>query len=266
MLVSADAVVKFLAPRYPIAEILWLRYLTQTAVLALIFAGRLRGMTATRRPLLQVVRGVLLLAQLFVLYLALRYVPLADASAIVFTAPLIVAALSAPLLGERVPPSHWVAVAAGFAGALIVLRPGAGALQLAGFLPLCAAFLFALFQITTRVVGRTDPPQATLFFTFATGTVVTTAVAPFVWITPEPIHWVLLAATGVLSGFGHLFLIKALTAAPAATVSPFGYTGLVWATLYSSAIFGDVPSGWMLLGAALIVASGIYVFRSEGTR
>lgn len=261
-LVNADAVAKLLTPIYPAMEILWIRYVVQTAFLSVLFARDIRSVLSSKRIAMHAVRGALLVLQIGAFYTGLRYVPLADATAILFVAPLFVVALSAPLLGERVPRSHWLAVLLGFLGAMIVIRPGFAAFQLASLFPLAAAILFAFYQIMTRVLGRTEPPRTTLFFTFLTGTILTSALAPFSWVPPVGTDWILLVATGLFSGLGQFFLIKAFTAAPAAIISPFSYITLLWAAALGQILFGQFPDLWTVVGAILIVAGGLYIFRT----
>lgn len=261
-LVTADAFAKSLVVAYPAIEILCVRYVVQTVFLSALFARDLRALVSSTRIVLQTVRGLILVLQIGAFYVGLRFVPLADATAILFVAPLFVVALSAPILGERVPRTHWLAVLVGFLGALFVIRPGSETFQLAALFPMAAAGLFAVYQIMTRVLGRTEAPRTTLFFTFLVGTVLTTAVAPLSWVPPAGIDWLFLATTGLFSGLGHFFLIKAFTAAPASTVSPLSYINLIWATILGLAIFREVPDPWTILGAILIVGGGLHIFRT----
>jgi drug/metabolite transporter (DMT)-like permease len=260
--VSTDAVAKFLVDSYPATEILCVRYVVQTVFLMALFARDLRALASSKRIALQIVRGLILVLQIGVFYVGLRFVSLASATAILFVAPLFVVALSAPILGERVSSAHWLAVSIGFLGALLVIRPGSETFQMAALFPLAAAGLFAVYQIITRVLVSTDAPRTTLFFTFVVGAVMTTAIAPLTWVPPAGTDWLFLAATGLFSGLAHFFLIKAFTAAPASRMSPLGYINLIWAAILGLAIFGEVPDPGTIIGAVLIVGGGAYIFRT----
>jgi drug/metabolite transporter (DMT)-like permease len=191
---------------------------------------------------------------------------LVDTTSILLTNPLIVTALSVPLLGEKVGPRRWACVAAGCVGALIIIRPGFGVMQWAALLPLGAACCFALFQIITRRLSQTDAPLTTLFYTISVGTPVTTLIMPFVWVMPDWQGWLLMAAMGLIGGVSHFTLIKAFATAPAAVVSPFTYTNLLWATVFGFIIFGELPDRWTVIGALIIVVSGLYAFFREQQR
>ena len=175
----------------------------------------------TRQPGLQVLRGAMVLATLSFHFSGLHFIPLAEATAILFIAPILVTALSFPLLGERVAPALWGAVFIGFAGALIVIRPGFGVMQLAALLPIGAACTFAGYQIAGRILSRTDSAITTLTYTVWVGAVAASLVVPFFWKTPDLLGWTQIAGLGLFAGFGQFALIKAFEAAPAATVTPF---------------------------------------------
>ena len=261
--VSMDTVNKTLAQTIPVPQLVWARFVFHTVLLVLFLGRRLPRAVATRRPGLQVVRSMLLIGASAMFVTALAVMPLADANAIIFVAPILVAALSAPLLGERVGRQRWIGVALGFAGTLIIIRPGGGATQLAALLPLGSACLFALYQIATKQLSQVDPVMTTLFYTGLLGAMVTSVAVPFFWVAPHAGEWSLLVMLGVLSGTCHFCLIKAFEAAPAATVAPFVYTSLIWATLSGFVFFGDLPDAWTVVGAAIIVASGIHLARQE---
>jgi drug/metabolite transporter (DMT)-like permease len=190
--------------------------------------------------------------------------PLADATAISFASPLLVVALSAPLLGERVSVHGWVGVACGFAGVLVIARPGAGAIAWAALFPLATALLFALYQVLTRLVSRGDDPSVTLAWTVTVGLVLTTPLLVPYW---HPVgggaDWLLLALSGVLFGAGQYLLIRAFAMAPAAVLAPFTYAQIVAAVVFGVAVFGEVPDLWTMVGTALLVLAGVYVLRRQ---
>jgi drug/metabolite transporter (DMT)-like permease len=184
--------------------------------------------------------------------------PLADVHAVLALTPLVVTALSVPLLKEQVGPRRWAAVGAGFLGVLIVLRPGLGVMHPAALVALLAVLLYALYQILTRLAGRFDSSETSLLWQLVVGSLVLSFVVPFVWRPPAVQHWPLFVVVAALGGVGHYCLIKALQLAPASVVQPFTYTLLLWAVVIGFVGFGDLPDGWTLLGGALIVAAGTY--------
>ena len=263
-MVASDSVAKHLSGSYPTWELIWSRHLFQ-ALLIFAWLGRRAGPALrTGNPVLQLVRSALLLTTTGCFYLGLRYVPLADAVAVLNLSPVMVTALSAPLLGERVGGRRWAAVLVGFLGVIILLRPGQGSVQVAVLLPLAAALQFALFQIVTRRLSGRDDPVTTMAYTPLVGAVVGSLLLPAVWVTPTAPHWGLMAATGVFGFIAHLMIIRSFAAAPAATVAPFNYLTLVWAGLLGFILFDEIPDAWTIAGAAVIVASGVYIFHREG--
>jgi drug/metabolite transporter (DMT)-like permease len=266
LFVSMDAVVKKLVQTYPVPQVAWARFFFHAVLLAAVLGRRLPSKLMTQRRRLQLVRSGLLMATTLQFFAGLYFLPLAEMTAIMQSAPLIVTALSLPLLGEHVGVRRWLGVAAGFAGALIIIRPGSDGMQLAALLPLGAASTFALYQITTRVLSRTDGTLNTLLYTPLLGAGLLAAALPFVWVTPDTAGWALMALVGLLGGLGHFTMIRAFTWAPAATVSPFGYTGLVWAALFGVVLFGDFPDAWTIVGAAVIAGSGLYILHREHMR
>src|SRR5438034_8836749 len=222
------------------------------------------GLTRTNRPALQIARSVLLLASTLCNFLALRYLQLAEAIALVFSTPFFVAALSGPVLGEWVHWRRWTAIAVGFLGVLVVTRPGAGSFQPAALLSLTAALCYPPYSIATRVLGRTDSNETTLFYSNIVGALALLPVVPLVWTTPsDPLVIALMVATGALGSFGHYLLIAAHGLAPAAVLSPFIYTAIVLVTALGFLVFGDMPNRFTLTGAAIVVASGLYMLHRE---
>jgi drug/metabolite transporter (DMT)-like permease len=261
-----DTLGKDLTARYPVPQVVWARYFFQFALMLLLIPRvGLGDLVRTARPGTHLVRGLLLAASTICLIGAISFVPLADAYAITFTAPLLVTVFSIPLLGERVRWRRWSAVLAGFAGVLIVIRPGFGATHWALALPLITALGFALYQILTRKVSAVpgESSLAMLFYLACVGTAIMSALVPFFWQSVAPIDWLSMLAMGALGGVGHLILIRALKIAPASLLAPFVYSQIVWALLLGYLVFGDVPDRWMLVGCAVIVASGLYVFYRE---
>ena len=266
LFVSMDTLAKHLTSLYPVPEVVWARFAFHALFVTLFMWRGLRARIVTRRPGLQFLRSALLMCTTILFFSGLSFLPLAECSAMVQVGPLIITALSVPLLGEQVGIRRWTGVVAGFAGALIIIRPGSEAMQLAILLPLAAAVTNALYQITTRVLSRSDNVFTTLFYTPLIGTLLASAFLPLVWQAPDLEGWALLALLGLIGAVSHFTLIKAFTAAPAATVAPFGYSALIWATLFGLVAFGDFPDHWTIAGALVIAGSGIYILHREHVR
>jgi drug/metabolite transporter (DMT)-like permease len=261
--VSLDTTAKYLVARYPVVEVVWARFVFHMLFVAVVLAPRLHFHMGSRRPGLQLLRSLLLLVCTLLFFSGVRLLPLADASAIMFTSPILLTVLAIPLLGEHVGPRRWAAVGVGFIGALIVVRPGSGIMDVGAALLLGAALCNALYQLATRKLRAADPPLTTLLYTAVVGTVVLTAAVPTVWVTPDIAHWPLFALLGVFGGAGHFTLIKAFQRAPAAVVAPFSYTSLIWATGYGFLVFGDLPDLWTVAGAGVIAGGGLYILHRE---
>jgi drug/metabolite transporter (DMT)-like permease len=264
--VSLDATAKYLTSSYPVAEIVWGRYLFHT-LFALMWAGpRLPIMVRRARFGMQVLRGLFLVVTTVLYFAAIATIPLADATSIMFLSPIVVTALSVPLLGEQVGIRRWIGVAVGFVGALIIVRPGVGVMQSAALICVVAAGINALYQITTRLLSRTDHPLTTNIFSPVVGVLAAAIGLPFAWVTPDLQGWLLMALAGLFGVVGHYCMIKAFESAPVAVVAPFAYVGLIWSTGYGYLLWGDLPDGWTLVGALIIVASGLYIFYREQVR
>ena len=254
-----DAGSKLLAEQYSIIQILWVRFLSLLAVSGWLAARNGSGGLITRRFWLQGLRSCMLMVEIGLFILTITVLPLADAHAILAISPLIVTALSVPLLGEKVGIRRWTAVGVATVGMLIILRPGFGVMHPMALVALLCAGMWSLHQVLTRVVSRTDPPLTTLFYTALIGAITLTVIGPFCWRSPDAQGWALFALVAILGASGHYLLIKALQLAPASLLQPFAYTVLVWATLVGFTVFGNLPDLWTVLGALIIVASGLYI-------
>jgi len=255
-----DTMSKVLVAHYPAPALVWLRYVMQTIVMAAIFLPRMgTRLVRTSSPGLQILRGLMLVLSSVVFVLALRHMPIAAVSSIVFLAPVIVAVAGGPLLGERVGARTWFALAGGFTGVLLIIRPGGDAFTWWAFLPLGCAFMFAGYQILTRKLAGHDDPITTLFYP---GLIAVLAVPPVfpgsVTGLPEvPLHLTMLIAIGVLGAVGHFLLIRAHHDAPATLLAPFGYTQLLVILILGFAVFGELPDSLALTGILLIVSAGL---------
>jgi drug/metabolite transporter (DMT)-like permease len=222
------------------------------------------GLVTTARPLLQVGRSVLLLASTMCNFMALRYLQLDEAISIAFSTPFFVAALSGPILGEWVRWRRWTAISVGFLGVLVVTRPGPGSFQPAALLSLGGAMCYALYALSTRILARTDSNETTLFYSNIVGAGAMLPVVPFFWTTPtDALIIALMVVTGALGSFGHYLLIAAHRLAPAAVLSPFIYAEIPLMIVLGFLVFDDLPNRWTLTGAAIVVASGLYILHRE---
>jgi drug/metabolite transporter (DMT)-like permease len=260
-----DAGAKHLTVLYPILQITWGRYLFQLFILPFILGRvRPRDLLRTRRPVLQVLRGLLLMGATLTFFVAVTYIPLADSAAIGAVAPLLVTALAIPLLGEKVGARRWAAVIIGLFGALIIIRPGFGTAHWATVMPLATALCFALYQIVTRILAASDPAVTTFLYTAIVGIILSSAVTPFIWVPMSGFDWLVMIGIGVLGGGGHYCIIQAMRRAQATVLAPFGFIQLIWVTIAGFLIFDDFPDIYTITGAAIVVSSSIYVFYREG--
>ena len=261
---SMDAVSKHLTSSLPVIEILWVRYLFFALfgfLLAVHYSG-LRGLR-TSIPFLQIARGLALVFEIVLFTYAFRYLPLADAHVMAASVPLIVLALAVPILKERVGHRRWFAVVLGFLGVLIILRPGFGNWQPILFLPLLGAFGFAVYLVLTRMAAKFDTIGTSEFYTGLVGLSVLTIFLPLEWKTPTIEEWGWLLLASVLGLCGHISVIKALSIAEASVLQPFFYVVLVWATFLGFIIFDDIPDFITIIGACIIVGSGLYAWYRE---
>lgn len=261
---SMDAVSKHLTSSLPVIEILLIRYLFFSVfgfLLAVHYSG-LRGLR-TSIPFLQIARGLALVFEIVLFTYAFRYLPLADAHVMAASVPLIVLALAVPILKERVGHRRWFAVVLGFLGVLIILRPGFGNWQPILFLPLLGAFGFAVYLVLTRMAAKFDTIGTSAFYTGLVGLSVLTIFLPLEWKTTTIEEWGWLLLASVLGLCGHISVIKALSMAEASVLQPFFYVVLVWATFLWFIIFDDIPDFITIIGACIIVGSGLYAWYLE---
>jgi drug/metabolite transporter (DMT)-like permease len=265
-----DALGKWLVGDYAVGQVLAVRSAAAFAALWPLFrrAGGLRLIRELRDPALHALRIVLVVAEVAFFYLAVRGLPLADTMAFYLASPLFVAALSGVLLGERVPARRWIALMIGFGGVLLVLRPGDGAASasVSALLALAGSLTFALMLIVTRRLR--DAPGEALITTQTAGVALAgLATLPLGgWVMPRGFDAALMAVLGIVATAAHFSINRSLQLSPAATVTPFQYTSILWAIALGAAFWGDRPSIAMLLGTALIVATGLLILRDEARR
>ena len=268
LLPAMNAIAKSLIFEFPIWQVVWARFLGHLLWMTLLFApaaGFALFRTVNRRA--QVTRSLIFFASNALFITALPHVKLATASAIMFTTPFIVTALSGPLLGERIGPWRWCAVAVGFAGALVIIQPGTDVFNAWTLLTLGSACCFGFYQIWTRKLATRERPDTLIVYTALAGAVSMTLVAP--WFSEMPTHagqWLAFAGIGLLGGLAQFFVIKALQHGPASVISPFGYAELLSAVAFGYVVFGNLPGPSTWYGAALIMAAGLLIVYRERPR
>jgi drug/metabolite transporter (DMT)-like permease len=262
-----DGLVKSLAATYPIGELLFVRGAFVFPWIFLI-AVRRGGLHTLRINNIagQALRGGCVVASAFLFVNGLVYLPLADAIAVTFSGPLFITALAPFALGEHVGWRRWMAVLAGFAGVLFMVRPGGGALQWAVLLPLGAALCGGVRDIITRRIAATETSAAVMLVTTSVVMLAGLATAPFGWLALKSADLSTFAASGLLLAGAHYLMIEAFRRGEAALVAPFKYTSMVWAVLFGFLLFGDLPDEWTLFGAAIVIFAGLYIFRRETIR
>ncbi len=259
-----DSMSKLLVRDYPISEALWIRYMIFALfALAMAWPHGIRRAARSTRPWLQASRSLLAVVEGATFVVAFRYLPLADTHAVAAASPLMVVALSAPLLGERIGLHRWLSVLGGFTGVMLIVRPGFTVISWPLFIPLLGAFLWAIYQIMVRFLARDDRPETTLLWSAFVGLAAVTLIAPWEFRLPDARGWILLVCVGTLGSLAHYALIRALDYADASAVQPHGYTLLVWAALMGWLVFGDVPGPWTILGACIVVLSGLYAWTQD---
>ena len=263
LFVGMDTLLKVLVATYPVTQLMFIRFLSHTILVVVavrIFTGSVPW--RSRAPLLQTVRSAMLAIANAALSVALIHVPLADATAVMFAAPVMTVALAALWLGERVSMRRWVGVAIGLLGVMVAIRPPfltGEPLHWVMLLPLVTAASNTAYQLLTRKLATVDDPRTTFVHTSLAACALTGLVQPFVWEAPPMADLPWMVLLGLLGAAGHCLLVLAFARAPASVLAPMSYTQLVWAGLAGVLVFGDWPDGWTLLGAAVIAAGGVLV-------
>ena len=263
---GVDTIAKYLTGGFHPVQVVWARYASQMLFIAVILAPRLPRLVRTASLKLQLVRSALLFSATLCFFTAISLMELAEAVALMQTAPLIITALAALVLGEAVGIRRWTGVCIGLVGALIIIRPGLGVFQIAALLPLGAATFLACYQIATRMLSGADGIWTTVLYTAGVGALIASAVVPFYWTTPAPLELFWMLMMGVLAGLGHLALVYGMGQASASVLAPTNYTALIWAIIFGFVFFAELPDALTLLGAAIIVGAGLYVWHRERVR
>lgn len=259
-----DAIIKWLTADYPVSQVVSLRSWFGLPFLFLIalHGDGLAGFK-TRRPLAHVGRFFLVLVLSFGFFWALSQMKLIDAVAITFAAPILIAALSVPILKETVGLHRWAAIGVGFCGVLIMLRPGMGVFEWAGVVALGSVLAYSLIMITTRALKSTETTAALLFYPQLGMSLIGILFTPFYWVSPSLGDLGLFALAGIFGSVGVLCVTHAFRLAPAATISPFEYTALIWATMLGFLLWGELPDTYTLVGAGIVMSSGLYIVYRE---
>jgi drug/metabolite transporter (DMT)-like permease len=260
-----DATAKYLSRSLPVLEVVWARYAVSALMtLAAINPWTTPGAYRTSKLTLQLARSAMLLVSTIVNFTALQYLQLAETMAILFAMPLVVALLAGPMLGEWVGPRRLAAIAVGFFGVLVITHPGVGAMHWAMLLSLACVILYALFNISTRVLAAHDSTQTTFAYSALAGAIGLAPAMWFVGVWPQSaLQWALMLVMGAAASVGHWLLIAAHRRAPAAILSPFVYTQIIWMSGLGYLIFGDIPGELTLIGAAIVIGSGLYLLYRE---
>jgi len=263
----ADAAVKWLSARYSIFQIISISTLfALVPVTGLILRGGSLSALRPRHPWLVAARAILLAVDIVMVYFAFTRLSLAEAYALLFMVPMLVTALSVPLLGEQVGWRRWTAVVVGFIGILIVLRPGLSPLNLGHLAALGSTMFFALSLIIARRIGNSESAGSLLLSMMVAVLVISLPAMADVYVPPSAVDLVVLAGLGLLMGTGHLGLIQASRLAPSNLVAPFHYSQMIWAVIFGLLLFGDRPDQWVIVGSAVIIGSGLYILWRETVR
>ncbi|MCC0020813.1 MAG: DMT family transporter [Nitratireductor sp.] len=259
-----DALAKTLTAHYAPLQILFMRNVISLPF-AFYLALRMGGQAALRshRPATHFARGALWIFATILFFTSIKHLGLAEATALVFIAPVFITALSALLLREHVGWRRWLAVLAGFAGVLVVVRPGAGTFEPISMLPVATAFVYALLMLSARLVDPRESVWTLLLYLTGTSAIMSACIVPFVWIALRPEHLWLFFAIALAGTTGMTMITQAFRFAPASVIAPLDYTALIWATILGWFLWGEIPDVITYAGAAIIIASGIYIILRE---
>lgn len=259
-----EANAKWLAQDYPVGQVAFFRSLLAFLPIAILvsFSGGLSALK-TARLAMQVLRGVVMTATILLFFAGLRYMPLAEASAIILAAPLIMTALAAPLLGERVGIGRWSAICLGFGGVLLILQPSSEVFRIESLLLVAAALFYALAMIATRNLARTDTISSIVVYGNLIIVLASALTLPFGWVPPAPADLQIFLLMGLSGGFGTFFLVLSFRFAPVNTLAPFDYTKLILAIGIGYLVWRDLPGLWVWIGAAIVVGAALYVVHCE---
>jgi drug/metabolite transporter (DMT)-like permease len=262
----SDATAKYVSETLPVIEVAWVRYAVFVVLTMLPALRRGGGRLRTRRPGMQVLRGVAIVASAILFLFGLRVLPMADAAAINFVSPLFITVLSVPMLGERVGWRRWAAVGVGLCGAVIAAQPGSSAFQAAAILPVLSSVAWALGIVLTRRMAKTESAGTTIAWTAASGLAVLTCLLPFEARMPSLREFGFCLMVGLFASAGQSIVVLAYRMAPASLLAPFSYLQLLWSTLLGYLVFDGRPGTATIVGATIIAGSGLYSAHRERAR
>ena len=265
LLTTNDAVTKWLTQDFPVSQVWCLRTVFVLVPIALL-APRYGGYRALlpNRIGPQLLRAALFLVTTLLIVTGLSLLPLAQMVAIVFSSPIFIAVLAPIILRDRVTTGRWLAIGVGFIGVLVILRPDPTTIGISALIAVAASISSAIRDLVTRKISRTESSLSILFCSSLLVILVALAAAPWLgWIAVPPLGWGLLLINGILNGTSHFLIIEALRLGEASVVSPYRYSALIWGAILGVVIWGDVPDLWIIGGATLIGASGLYLLRDE---
>jgi drug/metabolite transporter (DMT)-like permease len=262
-----DTICKFYTDELHAVMLVWGYFVSMTVFVAAYFGSR-RQVTLLHSglPVLQMARSGFLVLSIASLFVSLTYLPIAEATAIGFTGPLFITALSVLFLGERVGWHRWLAVAVGLAGVLVIVRPGGAVWHWSAGMALLGAVCFAFFQLITRRLARQDRHHTTLLYTSIGGTFWTSLIVPFFWTTPTTGQSAMFLIIGAMGAGAHFFMIQAFSRAEASLLAPFNYSKLLWVAILGYLVFDDLPDLNTMIGGTIIAAAGLYVLYREDFR
>lgn len=265
-LISAqEAMAKYLGQSLPMLQVIGARYFGHLLLMIVMLMPQ-NGLALfkAKRPLVQIGRSVLLLIDTALFFFSLTLIGLAEATAIFFSVPIMVVLLSIPLLGERAGWRRLIAVFIGFAGMLVIIRPGSDVIGVGAFLTFGAAFCASLFNIITRKLADEDPVPVTMFYTALAGALLMMLILPFIWQSPDGWQqWTAIILIGIAGGAAHSCIIASHVYAPASTVAPFMYSQIFWALGFGYLFFGALPDQFTMIGGLIVIASGLYLLRRQ---
>ena len=264
MFSATDGAAKYLSSDIAPQQIIFLRFVIVLILILLfcIYRGQWNILTTTQ-PTLQILRGLLLAVCSLIFYFALKHLPLELCAAIGFVSPLFVTALSIPFLGERVGLRRWIAVLIGLLSVLMILRPGGVSFQLAMLLPLGSSLCWAMALVLTRLMRGSEQALTVLAWSSLVGVAAVFPLVWPVWVTPNASQWTILILLGVFNGLGQYLVIRAFMLASASLLAPFSYSIIIWSMLIGLIIFNSFPDGITLVGTAILIAAGLYIWHRE---
>lgn len=259
LFVSMDTCAKYLVSNYPTMQTVWGRYVFQVLILSVVLAPKVPQLLKTQSLKFQLVRSLFLLGATLCFFTGLNTIQVAEAGAIMYTSPLMLTAAAPFVLKEKVGIRRWMSVLVGFIGAMIIIRPGQGALDEGAFWVLGAAACYACYQLSTRALSGQDSVLTTLYYSALLGAIIMSFIAPFDFVMFAPLDWGVMALAGLFGTLGHFCMIKAFTNAEASKIAPYAYTNLIWASAIGFLMFGTLPDIWTYAGAGIIIGSGLYI-------